>query len=85
MKKLWKYLTLLPLGAISMVLGSCASTPACNNDACYDRNLASSDPYKKGEIAAWGSEKKSAEQEEEGGEQADRAFELLQNQNRSNY
>lgn len=36
---------------------------SCNNDACYDRNVSSVDPYKKGDIAAWGSEREVAERE----------------------
>ena len=46
-------------------LGSCAHTP-CNNDACYNRELSSVDPYEDGEIAAWGSEKWEKEKERKG-------------------
>ncbi len=54
MKKMLKYV-LAAVGLVAL-LGSCAHTP-CNNDACYARELASSDPYENGEIAAWGSER----------------------------
>lgn len=66
MKKVLKIVVtvVLPLAGLTVLFGSCASTPSCNNDACYNRNLASVDPYKKGEIAAWGTEKEVAEQEE---------------------
>jgi hypothetical protein len=66
MKTVMKYLftVFLPITGISAVLGACASMQNCNNDACYNRQVSSSDPYKKGEIAAWGTEKQVAEQEE---------------------
>jgi hypothetical protein len=53
MKKTFKYL----VAAVGLVtfLGSCAHTP-CNNDACYNRELSSVDPYENGQVAAWGSE-----------------------------
>jgi hypothetical protein len=65
MKKAFKYLftVVLPITGFSVILGACASMQNCNNDACYDRQVSSADPYKKGEIAAWGSEKEMAEQE----------------------
>jgi hypothetical protein len=58
MKKFMKYVlkVLLPLAGMTALLGSCASTP-CNNDACYNRNLSSVDPYEEGDVAQWGSEK----------------------------
>ncbi len=67
MKKALKYLfsVVLPITGISVFLGACASMQNCNNDACYDRQVSSSDPYKKGEIAAWGSEKEVADQEDD--------------------
>lgn len=66
MKSAWKYVlsVVLPLTGVSAVLGACASMSSCNNDACYDRKISSVDPYKKGDIATWGSEKEVAEQEE---------------------
>lgn len=66
MKKAWKYFVavVLPVSGLSALFTSC-STTTCNNDACYDRNLSSADPYKRGEIAAWGSEKQIADQEAE--------------------
>jgi hypothetical protein len=66
MKKTWKYVAsvVLPLTGISALLGACSSMSTCNNDACYDRNISSVDPYKKGDIATWGTEKKIAEWEE---------------------
>ena len=60
-----KYLLALPLAAVSAILAACATTSHCNNDACYDRNVSSVDPYKKGDIAEWGTEKKVAKDEEE--------------------
>lgn len=60
-----KFLMMLPVAAVTAILAACATTSQCNNDACYDRNVSSVDPYKKGDIAAWGTEKKVAEQEEE--------------------
>jgi len=65
MKRSWKYLwsVVLPLTGLSAVLGACASMNTCNNDACYDRKVSSADPYKTGDIAAWGSEKEVAEKE----------------------
>jgi hypothetical protein len=63
MSKLLKVLLLLPVSGLIGIFTSCASGPACNNDACYDRNLSSSDPYQKGDIAAWGTEKEVAEEE----------------------
>lgn len=67
MKKAWKYFVavVLPVTGLSAFFGSCASTSTCNNDACYDRSLSSSDPYKQGEVAAWGSEKAVAKFEAE--------------------
>jgi hypothetical protein len=64
MKKM-KFLMMLPVAAVTAILAACATTSHCNNDACYDRNVSSVDPYKKGDIATWGTEKKVAEQEEE--------------------
>lgn len=63
MKKM-KYLFMLPLAAVSALFTACATTNHCNNDACYDRNVSSVDPYKKGDVAAWGTEKKVKEEEE---------------------
>lgn len=67
MKKAWRYLVtvVLPVSGLSALFGSCASTSSCNNDACYDRKISSVDPYKNGEIAAWGTEREIAAQEEE--------------------
>jgi len=67
MKKAWKYFVavVLPISGLSALFGSCASTSTCNNDACYDRNLSSVDPYRQGEIAAWGTEKEQAEKDAE--------------------
>ena len=66
-KKMWKYFftVVLPITGLQALFGSCASTPVCNNDACYDRSISSVDPYKKGEIAEWGTEKAVAEQEKD--------------------
>lgn len=66
MKRAWKYFVtvVLPLTGVSALLGACSTSPVCNNDACYDRKVSSADPYKKGDIAAWGTEKEVAEQEE---------------------
>lgn len=47
-----------------VILAGCAAR-TCRNDACYNRKVASVDPYKKGEIAAWGTEKEAAKKEEE--------------------
>lgn len=65
MKKALKYLVtvVLPLTGITALFGACSTTSSCNNDACYDRSVSSVDPYKKGEIAAWGTEKEEAERE----------------------
>jgi hypothetical protein len=65
MKK-WKkmILVVLPLVGVSALIGACATT-SCNNDACYNRRLSSVDPYKEGDIAAWGSEKEQAAQDEQ--------------------
>lgn len=73
MKKAWKYFVavVLPVSGLSALFGSCASTTACNNDACYDRNISSADPYKAGDIAAWGSEKEVAKQEQDKEEKAE--------------
>jgi hypothetical protein len=67
MKKAWKYFVavVLPISGLSALLTACSTTEPCNNDACYDRNLSSSDPFKKGDIAAWGTEKDVAAQEDE--------------------
>jgi hypothetical protein len=67
MKKAWKYFmaVVIPVSGLSALFASCSTTAPCNNDACYDRNLSSADPFKKGEIAAWGSEKDVAAMEEE--------------------
>lgn len=66
MKRSWKYVVsvILPLTGLSAILGACASMNTCNNDACYDRKVSSADPYKAGDIAAWGSEKEVAEKEQ---------------------
>lgn len=75
MKKSWKYIVavVFPVIGLSALFTACSGT-ACNNDACYDRNLSSADPYKKGEIAAWGTEKQVADQE---AEQEKRAEQLM--------
>lgn len=67
MKKLMKYLLVVvfPVCGLTFLFGSCAATPSCNNDACYERNVSSVDPYKKGNIAAWGSEKEVADQDDQ--------------------
>ncbi len=54
MTKRWLRFVFAAVGIVAL-LGSCAHTP-CNNDACYNRELSSVDPYENGEIAAWGSE-----------------------------
>jgi hypothetical protein len=66
MKRSWKYVmsVILPLTGLSAILGACASMNTCNNDACYDRKVSSTDPYKSGDIAAWGTEREVAEKEE---------------------
>ena len=60
MKSVWKKLVrvVFPLTGITTFFGSCTSTPTCNNDACYDRQIASVDPYRDGEVAAWGKTEK---------------------------
>ncbi len=50
------------IALVTMFLQACASARTCYNDACYDRKVASQDAFDKGEIAAWGSEKETAEQ-----------------------
>ena len=51
----------LSVTAASVLLGACASVSQCNNDACYERRVSSVDPYRKGDVAAWGTEKEQAE------------------------
>lgn len=65
MKKTWKHVltVVIPLAGLSALIGACAST-TCNNDACYNRRVSSVDPYKEGDVAAWGSEKERDEQDE---------------------
>lgn len=67
MRKALKYLlvVVLPITGLTFLFGSCAATPSCNNDACYNRSVSSVDPYKKGNIATWGTEKEVADQDEE--------------------
>ncbi len=65
MKSRWIYMLTVVLPVAGILLSACASSPACNNKACYDRKLASVDPYKEGEIAVWGTEN-----QEEGGSTA---------------
>lgn len=60
-KALWIAAPILMAGVL---LKACASTPACNNDACYDRQISSTDPYRTGDVAAWGSEKAVKEEDE---------------------
>ena len=70
-----KMKTVFALVAPVLALGffvSCASTSHCNTDACYDRQISSVDAYKRGNIAAWGSEKEMAQQEEERGAKVNR-------------
>lgn len=57
MKKVLRYVLVVvfPFAGVSILFGSCASSH-CNNDSCYSRKLSSVDPYKEGEVAAWGSE-----------------------------
>jgi len=76
MSRAWRYFVaaVLPVTGLSTLFGSCASTPSCNNDACYDRKIASVDPYRKGEIAAWGTELEVAKQEEVKAEQKRKRF-----------
>lgn len=63
-KRVKKVLTVvLPLAALTAILGACASWSGCNNDACYDRAVSSVDPYAAGDVAAWGSEKEEAARE----------------------
>lgn len=49
---------LIPAIMAATFLYSCASSTdeRCYNDACYNRKIASVDPYKEGQLAAWGSE-----------------------------
>lgn len=65
MKNFAKVICCAALAVLSAGLISCATAPACNNDACYDRKISSVDAYKAGDIAAWGNEKEAAQQEEE--------------------
>jgi hypothetical protein len=65
MKRAWKFMLMLPIAGASALIAACATTSGCNNDACYDRNISSVDPYRKGDVAAWGTEKQVADQEEE--------------------
>lgn len=51
------------IALVVMFLQACASARTCYNDACYARKVASEDAFDKADVAAWGSEKKSAEQE----------------------
>lgn len=64
MRKVSKCLWAVAVAGFSALISACAGTEVCNNDACYDRQISSVDPYKKGEVAAWGSEKEVFEQEE---------------------
>ena len=63
----WKYVltVILPSTGMVVFLGSCSSNTVCNTDACYERKLASVDPFKEGEIASWGTEKEVAEKEKQ--------------------
>jgi len=64
-KVLTKLLTVvLPFSGLAALFG-CSATPTCNNDSCYDRSLSSVDPYKAGDIAAWGTEKDEAQKEQQ--------------------
>lgn len=67
MKKVIRYfvMVVLPASGLSFLFGSCAGTSYCNNDACYERRISSVDPYKSGDVATWGTEKQTAEQDEE--------------------
>lgn len=67
MKKAWKYFVavVLPVSGLSALFSACSTTAPCNNDACYDRSISSQDPFKKGDIAAWGTEKEQAAMDEE--------------------
>ncbi len=56
---------ILPMLAVTFVFASCASWSGCNTDACYDRAISSVDPYRKGDVAAWGTEKEQAEKDYE--------------------
>ena len=60
--RVWFFLV-LPVTGLGLLLGSCAGTPTCSNDACYDRKISSVDPYREGEVAAWGSEAEIREKE----------------------
>lgn len=64
-RRVLKYVVtlVLPLAGLSVLLGSCASTP-CNTDSCYDRKISSVDPYEDGDVAAWGTEKEEKAKEE---------------------
>lgn len=56
------------VGAVvtSLLTQSCSGEKVvCRNDSCYDRQISSVNPYKKGDIATWGTEKTVAAQEEE--------------------
>jgi hypothetical protein len=54
----------LGIFVVCLILQSCAGDKYCRTDACYNREISSVDPYKKGDIAAWGTEKETAQQEE---------------------
>ncbi|MCO5144343.1 MAG: hypothetical protein M9962_14750 [Oligoflexia bacterium] len=66
-KSKWKkvLIVIAPVVGILSILGACSSTKICDNDVCYDREISSVDPYQDGEIAAWGSEKRVADEEKE--------------------
>lgn len=56
------------VGAVvtSILTQSCSGEKVvCRNDSCYDRQISSVNPYKKGDVAAWGTEKEVAAQDEE--------------------
>lgn len=65
--RIWKYVltVILPAIGVAVILGSCASHSTCKSDACYDRKLASTDPFTEGEVASWGTEKQVAKREKE--------------------
>jgi len=54
----------IAVSGFSVMITACAGNSVCRNDACYDRKISSVDPYRKGEIATWGTEQEVFEEEE---------------------
>lgn len=47
----------ISLALVIALFSGCSTAQHCRTDACYNARYQAADPFRTGEIAAWGSEK----------------------------